>query len=335
MILKSNFFLIFILIFIFSTFFIKKFKFFSKIINLYDSPDTFRKFHKEKVPLIGGFLFFLNFVILTIFSIVHGFEGVSNKLFFIFILVCFLFFFIGFLDDKFNISPNSKLISFSILILLMILSNDLFIVKNLNSILFNTNIQLANLSIFFTLTCILLFVNAFNMFDGINGQSGIYLLVISLYLLTKNIFPFLVIVFIISSIFFLIGNLQNKFFLGNNGSYFLSFLISMILIYSYNIKKIEYVEEIFILMMIPGFDLLRVAFVRVYNGQHPFLPDRNHIHYLFKNYLTTGYTNLVLFILIALPLLILFIFNSFLISLVIGTFLYIIIILFFKKFIKS
>ena len=132
MILKSNFFLIFILIFIFSTFFIKKFKFFSKIINLYDSPDTFRKFHKEKVPLIGGFLFFLNFVILTIFSIVHGFEGVSNKLFFIFILVCFLFFFIGFLDDKFNISPNSKLISFSILILLMILSNDLFIVKNLN-----------------------------------------------------------------------------------------------------------------------------------------------------------------------------------------------------------
>lgn len=335
MILKSNFFLIFILIFIFSTFFIKKFKFFSKIINLYDSPDTFRKFHKEKVPLIGGFLFFLNFVILTIFSILHGFEGVSNKLFFIFILVCFLFFFIGFLDDKFNISPNSKLISFSILILLMILSNDLFIVKNLNSILFNTNIQLANLSIFFTLTCILLFVNAFNMFDGINGQSGIYLLVISLYLLTKNIFPFLVIVFIISSIFFLIGNLQNKFFLGNNGSYFLSFLISMILIYSYNIKKIEYVEEIFILMMIPGFDLLRVAFVRVYNGQHPFLPDRNHIHHLFKNYLTTGYTNLVLFILIALPLLILLIFNSFLISLVIGTFLYIIIIFFFKKFIKS
>ena len=78
---------------------------------------------------------------------------------------------------------------------------------------------------------------------------------------------------------------------------------------------IEYVEEIFILMMIPGFDLLRVAFVRVYNGQHPFLPDRNHIHHLFKNYLTTGYTNLVLFILIALPLLILFIFNSFLIHL--------------------
>lgn len=94
----------------------------------------------------------------------------------------------------------------------MILSNDLFVVKNLNSILFNTNIQLINLSIFFTLICILLFVNAFNMFDGINGQSGIYLLIILLYLLSKNIFPLLIIVFIISTIFFLIGNIQNKFF---------------------------------------------------------------------------------------------------------------------------
>ena len=107
------------------------------------------------------------------------------------------------------------------------------------------------------------------------------------------------------------------------------------MIYSYNLKKIEYVEEIFILMMIPGFDLLRVAFVRVYNGQHPFFPDRNHIHHLFKNYLSTGYTNLALFILIVFPLIVLYISNSFLISLFIGTFLYVLITFLFKKFFKS
>ena len=46
----------FLLIIIFNFLFTFKFEFFSRLINIYDHPNS-RKIHKKKVPLLGGFLF--------------------------------------------------------------------------------------------------------------------------------------------------------------------------------------------------------------------------------------------------------------------------------------
>ena len=39
----------------------------SKIINIYDIPDNKRKLHKNPVPLVGGILLFINFIIIILF----------------------------------------------------------------------------------------------------------------------------------------------------------------------------------------------------------------------------------------------------------------------------
>jgi UDP-GlcNAc:undecaprenyl-phosphate GlcNAc-1-phosphate transferase len=317
--------------FILSLFFLYNKNIISRSINLYDSPDKLRKFHKKRVPLIGGLLFLINFVLFLFLANYEFFDFSSFRGIVVVLIISFLFFFVGLIDDKKNINPNSKFILFSFLILLSVLSNDSFVLKNLNFLMLDRNIQLNNLSIFFTIICILLFVNAFNMFDGINGQSGIYLLVIFTFFITNNIFVCLSFALIIVSCFFVYGNLKNYFFLGNSGTYFVSFFISIVIIHSYNIGKILFVEEIFILMMVPGYDLLRVAIVRVYNSKHPFYPDRNHLHHLINNNFSLVISNLLLLIIIIFPILLAELTNNYILAIIIGTLFYFFIIFWLKK----
>ena len=50
------------------------------------------------------------------------------------------------------------------------------------------------------------------------------------------------------------------------------------------IEKIS-VEEIFLVLMIPGIDMLRLFVIRIINKKNPFKADQNHLHhYLIKNF---------------------------------------------------
>ena len=40
-----------------------------KIINIYDVADNFRKIHKKKMPLLGGFIIFFNIIFILVFNI--------------------------------------------------------------------------------------------------------------------------------------------------------------------------------------------------------------------------------------------------------------------------
>ena len=57
----------FLLILFFNFLFSYKFEFFSKLINIYDNPNS-RKIHKKKVPLLGGFLFMFSIFFYFCFS---------------------------------------------------------------------------------------------------------------------------------------------------------------------------------------------------------------------------------------------------------------------------
>jgi len=116
------------------------------------------------------------------------------------------------------------------------------------------------------------------MLDGINISAAVYaiLLLVFLYLHQNNI---IFIVLIISLLFFLIKNYQNKLFLGNNGSYLLGFILSFFFI-DLNITKVISVEEIFLAMIIPGLDMLRLYIQRIYNKKNPFKADLNHLHHI-------------------------------------------------------
>ena len=160
------------------------------------------------------------------------------------------------------------------------MTNSDYLIKSLKFSFLAGEINFSYLSYAFTIICFLAFINSVNMFDGINLQSSFYISFISLVFISKNYLNEFFIVILISIFFFSLLNYKNKCFLGNNGTYFLSFIISCIFIYSYNNDKILYPEEIFLIMFLPGLELIRLTISRSLKKKHPFKADKNHIHHL-------------------------------------------------------
>ena len=131
--MKIELFIIFFVITLnsFFVYFFNKIKLFHH--NL-DKPDSKRKLHKKTIPLAGGILIFLNlfFYFLVIFFnqnlLTNEVLFLNQFNFLLFFLVCLAIFFLGFLDDKLNISATIKFIITTIIILLIIfLDKDLIL----------------------------------------------------------------------------------------------------------------------------------------------------------------------------------------------------------------
>jgi UDP-GlcNAc:undecaprenyl-phosphate GlcNAc-1-phosphate transferase len=259
------------------------------ILNCYDHPNNLRKIHKKKIAKVGGFLIIVN---ILLFYIISFKSTVILKDDIFFILGCVLFFLLGYFDDKFDINAYLKFFFQIIFILLLIILNNDLSINSIYISFLEKKILLGEFSIFFTILCYLLFINAFNMLDGINISAGIYasLLLVFLYLHENNI---IFIILIISLLFFLIKNYQNELFLGNNGSYLLGFILSFFFI-DLNRTKIISAEEIFLAMIVPGLDMLRLYIQRTFNKKNPFKADLNHLHHiLLKKF---NYNNAIIYL---------------------------------------
>ena len=118
--------------------------------------------------------------------------------------------------------------------------------------------------------------------------------------------------------------------MGDSGTLFLGCLISLLVIKNYQVANFSGVDEIFLLMMFPGLDMLRLFIQRIYNKRSPFIGDREHIHHYFL--IVYGYKFSILFIIILsiLPILLNFIFPSKLIIIFFFIF-YLILVFFLKK----
>lgn len=93
------------------------YNFFAKKINVYDKPDLKRKLHSKKTPLLGGFfliinLFFVSIIYYNNLNYFFEFKFISQNKAIIFLLLIFLFFLLGFIDDKINLSAGQKIIYF-------------------------------------------------------------------------------------------------------------------------------------------------------------------------------------------------------------------------------
>jgi UDP-GlcNAc:undecaprenyl-phosphate GlcNAc-1-phosphate transferase len=265
----------FIFLFLVNLFIFFLFKPIVSILNCYDHPNNLRKIHKKKIAKVGGFLIIFNIIIFYIIS--FNSAPILKEEFF-FILGSILFFLLGYFDDKFDINAYIKFFFQIIFILLLVIFNDDMIISNIYISFLNKKILLGKFSIFFTIFCYLLFINAFNMLDGINISACVYALslLVFLYIHKNNIIFF---VLITSLLFFLVKNYQNKLFLGNNGSYLLGFILSYFFV-DLNRTKVISGEEIFLAMIIPGLDMLRLYVQRIFNKKNPFKADLNHLHHI-------------------------------------------------------
>lgn len=286
---------------IFNIFVIFNFKRISKTINLYDIPDTVRKIHDNPVPLIGGFIIFIN----TLFFITFFFIYESNfllkyfyftelKPFIYFLLFLVLIFLIGLYDDKYNLGALSRLVMISFLIYFYLKVDNTSIIHQLNFSFTGHQINFEIGSIIFTSICLIILLISCNMFDGINLQSFLFYIInfSFLYYMHSN---FYLLVLIFSIFIFGILNFNGKIFLGDSGVYILSLILGIFYIKYYNFMpgRIE-ADIIFSILLLPVLDAGRCIVHRIINGKNPFAGDRNHFHYLLlKKY---SYTKTILLI---------------------------------------
>ncbi len=293
------------------------FKKFSNLINIYDKPDKKLKVHKFNVPLIGGTIIFINYILLFIFELIF-----KNQIFFIdlnlissseiFSLSFFIasFYLLGLYDDKFNISPNIRLIISIILTIIILNLNKELIINDLNFSFKTNQYFLNNYSFLFTIFCIIILKNSLNFYDGINCQSGIFFIYVFFFLLVKSGYNqfYLINLIIISIVLFL--NSREKLFFGDSGIYLMSALISICLIYEYNINNnIIFVDEIFLLLILPGLDLVRLTISRILSGKNAFYGDRNHLHHLLIRKYNLLKTNILLALMGIFPIILFSIFK--------------------------
>jgi UDP-GlcNAc:undecaprenyl-phosphate GlcNAc-1-phosphate transferase len=269
------------------------FFFFITLINLYlifnfskislfklniDYPDSNRRIHTKPVALAGGLIIILNIFLLLIYLIFFKKETIELSFF----LGCLMIFTLGFLDDKYKLSYNNKFVFLSLIFSICFFFDKNLRIDQLYIESIDTTVNINNFSFFFTIFCFLLLSNALNMFDGINCQCIIFSILLFSYLLNLQN-QLLIIYLILVLIFTFYLNSKNLIFLGNSGSYLLSYIISHQIIYFYNSKFIRSVEEIFILLMVPGLDMLRIFFQRLSDKKNPFRPDKMHLHHYLLN----------------------------------------------------
>ena len=123
------------------------------------------------------------------------------------------------------------------------------------------------------------------MFDGINSQVLIFTLMVFLVFIYRGFMPLFFISLSICLFVLTILNLQNRVFLGDNGSYLISGIIGFMFIYQYKtFDKFIYGDQVFVILTIPSIDMLRLFITRVLDKKNPFKGDLNHLHHIVNNF---------------------------------------------------
>lgn len=252
--------------------------------DIYDKPDE-RKIHKGEIARFGGLAMFLGFIGPFVYII-----ATSNFKFNIYIYTAalLLIFLTGFVDDIINIPARYKL-------LLQIISAILVVYSGLyvNDIPFFGGIQITNywLCAPFTVFWILVFINAVNLIDGLDGLASgvVFISLVFLYILaiskgatsTGDL-----IVALGGGImgFYIFNYPPAKIFMGDGGAYFLGFMYATISLMG--IKKTSALTVFIIpliLFLVPLVDILFVITKRMKMGYHIFTADKNHLHHRLLN----------------------------------------------------
>lgn len=275
-----------------------------KRFKILDFPEK-RKIHKTPIPLSGGLAAYLTITVLIAY-IFMSYLSFTSVIFFFYIVVTSLYF-LGLADDLYQLNANKR-IFLSMIIYIIFLTQNIFSdndhfflidIININTLELNLQLNLFQ-SIVLTIFCILSFQNAMNMIDGVNGLSSTIFIIINLFILyyslDSNYIEFNKALLIFLFIFF-IFNMNSKLFLGESGIYILTFLTSILLIYCYK-KEFIILEQVILLLLIPGLDMIRVTLSRLKRKIKVSKPDKNHLHHLIIKKFSNNNCLLIFFVLI-------------------------------------
>ena len=267
-------------------------------IGAVDIPKDERRMHQNKMPKLGGVAVIAGFLISIIYLLfvvtiegsvnIFGQENYIKKLIGI-LLGIIVITITGILDDVKTLKPYQKLfgqVLAAVIVIAFGLQIDAINVSNLPQIGFNKG-----LSIFITLIWIVGITNAINLMDGLDGlSSGISLIscISLLIIFALNNSPMVAILTISSLIGALVGFLPFNFapaktFIGDTGSNFLGFMLSVISILG--VAKTYTIAVIVLPMLVLGLPILDVVWAiirRIIKGKSIkaiFRADNDHVHH--------------------------------------------------------
>lgn len=260
-------------------------------LGLADIPNE-RSMHTKITPRGAGIGFgFSFFITILIFDFSLFIE------YWLLFLGIFLVFLVGILDDHKNASPKAKFYAIFIATFLLYLE-DISIYSL--GYFFGFELSLWYFALPFTMFALAGFTNALNLIDGLDGlAASITIIILSSFLYigyvnNDELIIMLCTITIISLLAFLVLNWHPaKIFMGDSGSLFLGFIISIV-----SCLSLEYIHPIaiFYLTAIPIVDTLVVMVRRIRKGKSPFNPDKTHIHHILLGFFSRKVKKTVLFI---------------------------------------
>ena len=250
-------------------------------IGLVDSPGG-RKRHDGNVPLIGGAAMFVG-MSFGVFLVTPGFDGILS-LFFASVLLII----IGAIDDRFGLPATVRLATQVAVTLVMVYGAELQL-SDIGDPFGAGIISMGRFSLIFTMLVTLTMINAYNLIDGIDGLAGgmalIALLSISVVAGSATFFGVAAMTISATIVAFLIFNIPAKWnlpaktFMGDAGSLFLGFMLSVLPLFGFvRISNIPiYPLLIFsILFLFLIFDSSFVLLRRLFGGRRVLSCDLEH-----------------------------------------------------------
>jgi UDP-N-acetylmuramyl pentapeptide phosphotransferase/UDP-N-acetylglucosamine-1-phosphate transferase len=238
------------------------------------------------IPTMGGIAIFLSMLIIVISRPSLFSVDIALVLFSASIL-----FATGLIDDLKDLRPRIKLYIQIIVAIIPVIHG--IRIDNLNELGIG-DIALP-ISFLISIICIVFFINAFNLIDGIDGLAGgmaiIALTSFSLLFYFAGAYDFCLLSAALagSCLGFLVFNFNPaRIFMGDTGSLFIGFLLAIFALRALQLPSAIYVDAfridsfsiVFALVLLPSLDAVRVFASRIGKGFSPFHPDKTHIHHL-------------------------------------------------------
>jgi len=235
----------------------------------------------DNIPFSGGILVLISclFFLTSEYSILK-----------IFLLLMVI---IGVLSDLEILKSPTKRIIFQTLILSIFLFISEILIGSVRIELIDSFLEIYQFKLIFTIFCLLIVINGTNFLDGLNTLVTVYYIMVILCILyLKHQFNFnfettVLEVTLLALIVFLFFNFFGKAYLGDNGSYLISFIIGIFLIELsnkglFNEETSRNLSPYFVacLLWYPAYENLFSIIRKKIKKISPAEPDNKHLHQL-------------------------------------------------------
>ena len=248
-------------------------------VNALDIPNA-RKVHKVPIPRLGGLAIYAGF--LVGYMVFGEPTALMNSI----LIGSFILVLTGVIDDIKPLKPLPKFLGQTLACLVVILYGGI-IIKDINAFGFYHNFGMFSypLTLFFMLGCI----NSLNFIDGLDGLASgiaaIFFLSIGIIAACRcqlDLSFLMTFIMLGSCIGFLFYNFHPaSIFMGDSGSMFLGFVMSIITILGYKNVMLSSLIIPLLLLSVPIFDTIFAILRRKIKGESISKPDKSHIHHQF------------------------------------------------------